>query len=621
MKKITFPIYKDSLFFVAIALMWLKTYVIYRFYFDLPIENWMQELILLINPISSALLFFGFSLFFSGKARARMIVLISFLSAFVIYANAVYYRFFNDFITIPVLFQTNNMGDLGNSIFELLHVWDWLFFADVIVLAILAKFRSKKPISSTKKEMIAVFAAAIAMFAVNIGLAETERPQLLTRTFDREILIKNIGMYNYHFYDLFMQSRSKAQKALADSSEIVDIENYVMANRKPVNDDFTGIAKGKNVFVISMESTQSFVINNTVNGEVITPFLNSLIKESYYFPNFYHQTGQGKTSDAEFLLDNSLYPLPSGAVFFTHSQNVYDAIPEIIGEHSYYSAVFHANNKSFWNRDVMYDTLGYDRFFDVNSFMVNDLNSIGWGLKDIPFFQQSIPYLEDLPKPFYAKFISLTNHFPFSLNEEDEYIPEWASDDGTLNRYFTTVRYQDEALKLFFERLKEEGLYENSIFILYGDHYGISENHNKAMGEYLGREITPFESAQLQRVPLIVHIPGQEGKIIDTVGGQIDLKPTILNLLGIDAKDDLHFGNDLFSEEREDFVVFRNGSFVTEDYVFTENICYDKATGLETEMENCEPYKNKAEQELAYSDRVIYGDLLRFYNRNDAVEE
>lgn len=579
----------------------------------------MQQFILLISPLSTVLLFLGFSLFFSQRLRNRMILLISFIGSFILYANVVYYRFFNDFITIPLLFQTSNMGDLGSSIFELINLTDVVFFIDVIILALLMKFLQVKPGHTTKKQMASIFAAALALFAINLGLAETERPQLLTRTFDREMLIKNIGVYNYHIYDIIMQSRAKAQRALADGSEIVDIENYVKANRAQPNEKMTGIAKGKNVFIISLESTQDFVINNTVDGEVITPFLNSLIKESYYFPNFYHQTGQGKTSDSEFLLENSLYPLPSGAVFFTHSQNAYHGTPNQLKESGYYSAVFHANNKSFWNRDVMYDSLGYDHFYDVDSFNVTEENSIGWGLKDDPFFEQSIKYLKHMPQPFYSKFITLTNHFPFTLEEEDQIIPPWTSNSGTLNRYFTTVRYTDEAVKNFFERLKEEGLYEDSIFILYGDHYGISENHNKAMSQYLGREITPFESAQLQKVPLIIHIPGQQGKVIETVGGQIDLKPTLFNLLGIDLKDDIYFGNDLFSKEHSNLAVLRDGSFITKDFVYTKDLCYEKATGLETDIEKCEPYKEKVDQELHYSDRIIYGDLLRFFDKNNGT--
>ncbi|PWA13327.1 hypothetical protein DCC39_00060 [Pueribacillus theae] len=609
-----------SMFFTATILLWIKTYFVIRFYFNIPLENKMQQFILVISPLSTVLLFLGFSLFFSQRLRNRMILLISFIGSFILYANIVYYRFFNDFITIPLLFQTSNMGDLGSSVFELMNFTDVVFFIDVIILAVLMKFLQVKPVHTTKKQIASIFAAALALFAINLGLAETERPQLLTRTFDREMLIKNIGVYNYHIYDIIMQSRAKAQRALADGSEIVDIENYVKANRAQPNEKMTGIAKRKNVFVISFESLQDFVINNTVDGEAITPFLNSLIKESYYFPNFYHQTGQGKTSDSEFLLENSLYPLPSGAVFFTHSQNAYHGTPNQLKESGYYSAVFHANNKSFWNRDVMYDSLGYDHFYDVDSYSVTEENSIGWGLKDGPFFEQSIEYLKHMPKPFYSKFITLTNHFPFTLEEEDQIIPPWTSSSGTLNRYFTTVRYTDEAVKNFFERLKEEGLYEDSIFILYGDHYGISENHNKAMSQYLGREITPFESAQLQKVPLIIHIPGQKGKVIETVGGQIDLKPTIFNLLGIDLKDDIYFGNDLFSKEHSNAAVFRDGSFITKDFVYTKDLCYEKATGMETDIEKCEPYKEKTEQELHYSDRIIYGDLLRFFDKNNGTD-
>ena len=113
----------------------------------------------------------------------------------------------------------------------------------------------------------------------------------------------------------------------------------------------------------------------------------------------------------------------------------------------------------------------------------------------------------------------------------------------------------DEALKLFFEDLKEKGLYDNSIIVMYGDHYGISENHNNAMSQYLEKEITPYESAKLQSVPLFVHIPNSGvGEEVTEAAGQIDFRPTILHLLGIDTSKDMQLGADLFSEEHEEFV-------------------------------------------------------------------
>jgi phosphoglycerol transferase MdoB-like AlkP superfamily enzyme len=378
------------------------------------------------------------------------------------------------------------------------------------------------------------------------------------------------------------------------------------------------------VILISLESLQSFLINEKLNGEEITPYLNDLIEESYYFENFYHQTGQGKTSDSEFIVDNSLYPLGRGAVYFTNSSNEYKATPEILKDYGYYSTIFHANNKSFWNRDIMYETLGYDRFFDVNSYDVTEENSIGWGLKDTDFFEQTVPLMDELPQPFYTRLITLTNHFPFELGEEDKLIDEFDSNSKTLNQYIPTVRYLDESIKHFFEKLKETDVYDNSIIVLYGDHYGISENHNAAMEKFLGKEITPFETIQLQRVPFIVHIPGVTDKNpqkFTKVAGQIDIKPTIMSLLGIDTSEQIQFGTDVFSDDKLSFTVLRDGSFITENNVYTRGVCYNKATGTETDQAVCDPFMEKAKQELSYSDEIIYGDLLRFYgNEEESVD-
>ncbi|MBE4907965.1 LTA synthase family protein [Bacillus luteolus] len=617
MRKFSFS--KIKFLALTTVLLWIKTYIVYKTSFDIKIESPMQEFILFINPLSFLLLVFGLAFFIKEKRRNAYILTVSIITSFILFANVVFYRFFNDFITIPVLFQTSNMGDLGSSFTELFKFTDLLLFVDVaVILAIVLLKPNFASIESfTKKERRTYFITVAAVFFFNLGLAEAERPQLLTRTFDREMLVKNIGTYNYHIYDIVLQSKSSAQRAMADSSSFIEIENYLKANQKKPNEELFGLAQGKNVIVISLESTQSFVINEKIDGQEITPFLNDFIKDSYYFDNFYHQTGQGKTSDSEFLLDNSLYPIGRGAVFFTHSGNEFTATPEIIKDYGYYSSVLHANDKSFWNRDIMYGALGYDRFFEINDYVVNEENSVGWGLKDLDFFEQSIAHLKSQPQPFYSKFITLTNHFPFELDPEDKMVNEFTSNSRTLNRYFPTVRYQDEAVKHFITRLKEEGLYDNSIIIMYGDHYGISENHNVAMEQFLGREVTPFESVQLQRVPFIIHIPGVTDKDPQTyskVSGQIDLKPTILHLLGIDTKEDVHFGSDVFSKQKLSFAVLRDGSFITENYVYTKNTCYDKSTGEPTKEAYCEPFMKKAKQELEYSDQIVYGDLLRFYN-------
>ncbi|PFG05717.1 LTA synthase family protein [Bacillus sp. es.034] len=615
---------KVPLIILAALFLWIKTYIVYKTSFDIKIENALQELILFINPLSFLLFIFGVGLLLKkDKSRTRYIITASFVLSFILYGNVVFYRFFDDFLTLPVLFQTSNFSDLGSSASAIMSWKDLFYFTDVIALILIIKL---KPTwfslqNYSKANRRAYFLVATALVFFNLGLAESERPQLLTRTFDREMLVKNIGTYNYHVYDLFLQSKSSAQRALADGSELADIDNYVRAGYSEPDKEMFGVAKDKNLIIVSLESLQNFVINSEVNGQEITPFLNDFIGESYYFDQFYHQTQQGKTSDSEFIMDNSLYPLNRGAVFFTHSGNEFDSMTEKLGENGYYTSAMHANNKSFWNRDIMYDSLGYDRYYSLPDYDVTEDNSVNWGMKDIPFFEQSVEHMKQMPQPFSTKMITLTNHYPFTLDEEDKLIDPYSSHDGTVNRYFQTVRYMDEAVKNFIADLKESGLYDNSVIVMYGDHYGISENHNKAMSQYLGKDITPFVSTQLQQVPLIIHVPGEEGKTISKVSGQIDLKPTIMHLLGIETKKDIQFGSDLFSDDHEDLAILRDGRFITKDYVYAGEKCWNKETEEKTDMKFCEPFKERVNNELGYSDKIIYGDLLRFYGETEYRDE
>lgn len=606
------------LFIIAAILIGLKTYIVYRFYFNLSIETLFQELILVINAFAISLFIFSFAVWMNPKKQVKFIKYTSIILSAILYVNLVYYRNFTDFMTLPTIFQYKNIGDLGSSILSLIHLTDIFLLLDVVLVFIIAKKQYFITIEFSKIFKKRILAVALSFLALNLTLAEIERPMLFKRGFDREYLVKNVGVFTFHVYDAYLTATTQSKRLFADGSMMTEIEEYVDENirENASGYDLKGIAEGKNIVYISFESLQNFVINEKINGEEITPFLNKLIKESYYFDNFYHQTNLGKTSDHEFLLDNSLYPLPNSAVFYTHAQNEYNALPEIIKrEKNYNSYVFHANNATFWNRNQMYASLGYEHFFDKEYYEVNKSNEIGWGLNDKEFFKQSIELMKDLDQPFYAKFITLTNHFPFDLPEEEANIDKFNSNSVTLNQYFQTVRYADEAIEQFFEDMKRTGMYEDTIFIIMGDHYGISSYHNGALEQFLGKEITPYEDVKLQRVPLIIHIPGNEhNATISTLGGQIDYKPTVLNMLGIENKNDIIFGEDLFSKNRKDFIAFRDGRVVGEDYIYAAGICYDADTGEKVEGDYCEPMIEQSEQELNYSDEIIYGDLFRFYD-------
>src|SRR5690625_7051362 len=121
---------------------------------------------------------------------------------------------------------------------------------------------------------------------------------------------------------------------------------------------------------------------------------------------------------------------------------------------------------------------------------MSDEQVIGYGLKDKPFFEESMPLLESLDEPFYAHMMTLTHHHPYLIDPEDATIDPAETGDGSVDRYFQTARYLDESLEQFFDDLKESGLYDDSVIMLYGDHYGISTIHNRYMSEIMDEEIT-----------------------------------------------------------------------------------------------------------------------------------
>lgn len=618
---------KLPLFLVAGLLFGTKTYIVYRFFFHIELDNVMQELILFVNPFVTSIIFFGLSVWFHSPKKQRAFIRYSALAGtIIIYFNLLFYRSFTDFLTIPQITQMSNMADLGSSIVSLVKVYDIILLLDFILIWVL----SKKADTSmdrhyTRKNKVFALVMSLMLLSGNLLLAEMERPQLLTRAFDREYLVKNIGIFYYHIYDVALQSKMRTEKVIADDHDLQNIKQYINDEiRSQKQSELFGEAKGKNIIFISAESVQSFVIDESLHGEEITPFLNTLTrdKDTFYFDHFYHQTAQGKTSDSEFITENSLYPLASGAVYFTHAQNTYHAMPEMLKEKDYQSVVLHANADTFWNRNQMYESLKIDHFYDKESYDVMGENEIGWGLKDKEYFRQSIPILQQVDQPFYAKMITITNHFPFELEEEDRTLEPDDSNSNTLNHYFPTVRYTDEAIEQFFGQLKASGLYDNSIIVIMGDHDGISANHNKAMAQFLNQdEITAYDYLQLQRVPFFIHIPGYgKGEIKSEIAGQIDIKPTLLHLLGSDTSHDIYFGNDLFHDDRKGFIAQRNGNFISEDYILAGETCYDRESGEELAHENettkevtpCTDIKEKVEKELIYSDKLIYGDLFRF---------
>lgn len=612
----------------------------YTLDFHLSLENALQHFILIINPIATTLLLLSVGLYVRRKKPAYItMMVIYFIMTALLFSNAVYYREFTDFITINTMLGAGKVASgLGESAIKLFRPYDILYWLDFILLVFaLATKRIKMDETPVRARMAFAFSTlAVMIFSGNLFLAESDRPELLTRTFSRDYLVKYLGINAFTAYDGVQTYKTTQVRAQASATDMDEVAEYVKGHYAKPNDQYFGLAKGRNVIYIHLESTQQFLIDYKLKDEnggehEVMPFINSLYhsNSTFSFSNFFHQVKAGKTSDSETLFENSLFGLNQGALFTQlGGKNTFEAAPNILKQtQGYTSAVFHGNSGTFWNRNETYKHLGYDYFFDASYYNVTEDNSFQYGLNDKPFFQQSVKYLEHLQQPFYTKFIAVSNHYPYSqLSGDETGFPLAQTKDETINSYFSTANYMDTAVHEFFDYLKQSGLYDNSIIILYGDHYGISNARNKELAQLLGKDRetwSNFDNAQVQRVPYMIHIPGMnKGKIIDTYGGQVDALPTLLHLLGVDTQNYIQLGQDLFSPDHKQLVAFRDGDFVTPNYTYYGGVLYDNKTGEEiTEpseelKKQIDADKEAVSDQLATSDKINNGDLLRFYTKS-----
>lgn len=622
---------KLGFFTVVVVFFWIKTYLTYITKFNLGVVGPMQKFLLLINPLPTAILLIGVGLFFKGRKSYWIMVIVDFLLSLWLFSNILYYREFSDFLSTSIIKTSGSTSDnLGKSIAGITKGTDFLVFLDVVIIVLLIAFKVFKiDVRRLKlKVSLLIEGLAVVLIGTNLTMAQKDRSGLLTRTFDNNYIVKYLGLNAFAVYDGVKTAQSNAIMAKANHSDLKTVQSYIKKNYIAPNPEYYGVAKNKNVLVIHLESFQQFLIDYKWDGKEVTPNLNKLYhaNDTISFDNFFNQVGQGKTSDAEMMLENSIFGLQSGSAMSSYgTSNTFESAPAILDQKGgYTSAVMHGGAGSFWNRDNAYKSFGYDYFMPLSYYQNKKGYYSGYGIKDKLFFEQSIKYMEHLPQPFYLKMITVTNHYPYDLDKKNQSIDKTDTGDKTVDGYVQTAHYLDQAIGELMSYLKKSGLEKNTLIMLYGDHYGISGNHHKASAQLLDKDsFNNFDNLQFQRVPLMFHMPGLKGGINHTYGGEIDVRPTLFNLLGINDQNMIQFGHSLLAKNAPQIVAQRNGDFITPKYSKVEGSYYYTKSGKRITHPDKKvkaqlaSISNTVTTELSLSDRVITGNLLRFYKPDD----
>lgn len=566
--------------------------------------------------------------------------------------NSSYYNYFSSYTSISQLVTTKYLGEVKDSLITVVKLRDFIYLVlPTILIAYILK--TKYRFSNTKnfKNFLKVNNLTVictVLFALNLKPVDYSR---LVKQWNRIYLVEKFGLYVYHVNDVFQSVEPKLIAIFGYDKAKRNFNDYY-AKRTDVQsytNEYTNIFKGKNVISIHGESIQKFVINLKINGKEVTPNLNRLVKEGMYFSNYYSQVSVGTSSDSEFTINTSLMPAKVGVAFVSYFDREYVTIPKLFKSLGYYNMSFHANKGDFWNRNSMYKSLGYDKFYDQKAFNIDE--TIGLGLSDKSFFRQLTPILKkenDNHQNFYATLIMLTNHTPFpdisSYSKNPLDLKMYVTENGetkaypylegtVLGRYLQSVHYADEALGELMEHLETNGLLENTVLMFYGDHdarlssseykrfYNYDYKNDKTLDEtdpnY--KKYGYYEHELNRSVPFFFWSKNDNQKInktITNVMGAYDILPTLGNMFGFYNKYAL--GSDIFNTNNDNTVIFPNGNYVTNKIYYNSQAdeAYDieKKEVIQKELEPRE-YINKrtkeTEEKLNISNDILVYNLLK----------
>lgn len=607
--------YGETLYWVSFIIIMLIKCVYFQFTTHINSEPYFSvtNLKMFISTFAIILMISALIALIFNKKRIQALFVVDILLTTLLVADTNFFRYYYDVITIPVFNNLDSriMNTVNQGIPSLINAKDIIFIIDLPImiagLIILNKRVEKIQFYKRSVRTIALLLVGVLTFSTVY-----EKAEITAFAYSNNYSAQNLGVFYSHFHStkLFIKEMLSKDGRITDEKKSMIENMFISKNGEKATNKYSGIAEGKNLIMVQMESIQSFVIDRTINGKEITPNLNRLIGECLYFDNIYYQTAGGNTSDAEFLCNTSLYPMAEGAVYYRFCENTYHSMPKTLKDKGYDTYSFHGFDKVFWNRDEMYKSIGFDNFISVEDYQMNDF--AGWqgeALSDLSFFEQSLDKI-DTSKPFYSFLITLSCHHPFDYFEDFEF--DVGKLQGTyLGNYIKGANYADKCIGYFIDELKKRDLYDDTLLVLYGDHKAIPIVNADELYEFLELEEREDTWTKLQKVPLMIKYPDQKrAEVLNNVGGQIDILPTISNMMGFEFPYAL--GKDLLNTDKQ-YAIFRNGTIVTDDYVYincSRNI-YDHKTGEILDLELFEEEIYSYLKELQVSDIIITKDVFR----------
>lgn len=502
------------------------------------------------------------SLLFNEKGRNKYLLTTDLIFTAFIIMNLWIYRASGYFFEIKSLIYKDLFNQFERSLFNP-NIIDLVFFIDIVVLTIYYN-KNKASMVELRKVANAIIGFMLCLALVigwhyffdikriadgNVRFIQDDWEAAwnpATKIANRSLL----GDFVYQGLEV-IKSDNKINEA-----EMEQVDKWLMWNNEKLPDNqYKGLFSGKNVVFLQIESLENFVINQEVYGQEITPVMNKLTKEGLYFNNIYEQNNAGNSIDCDLMANTGVLPLGDSITFLTHPQVKYNSLARRLEQKGYTTVSTHAERAGDWNFAKAHKAaLGFQNIWDINQYNVDEV--VGFGLSDRSFYTQYAQKLSTLKQPFFSMLPTLSSHGPFDIKGQyrELKLPE-ELDKNKLGGYFQSIHYADEQIGLFLNLLEEKGLMKNTVVVIYGDHGGIHKYYQEDIdnatmsGEW-------WKDYQKQ-IPFIIYSKDMPNKKIETIGGHIDIMPTVAYLLGAETGDTV-MGRNLLNTNRNSTVIKGN---------------------------------------------------------------
>lgn len=572
-------------------------------------RTFLSELVSTIGNFAALSVLIALLFMAVKKTKARMIALIALTAGlnFAIYSLGIFTRYYQSMFSIRTLSLFKNPAQsLGISILlealkEIILYYRFVVFLPTVILLVvffIIKYQHKKanidienlPLYPTFKYALGVtltLGTTLMAFTISLFQISLHRNWQL----NTEISLfgsQRAGLYNYYLVEILGFNFAYDDRVISRYS---DKELYAFFNQynknkpsyiNPIDgftyaftDEYTGLFEDKNLIYVQMESLNTFVIDLEVNGIEVAPYLNQLVRESYYFSNFYATVGQGNSADAEISTLTGLYPNGNSSLHWDYESIDYDlsTLAKHFNTQGYATASLHGDTGRFYNRENVHPGLfGFQAHYALEQYpktpQTHPEAFIGSWLRDEYLFDWTIELAKEYQEDnlnFFLQPIMLIVHTPYLGNPMEE--KDWGNEiNGTqLARYLDFMAYQDMVLAHFIEEINT---LDDTLVIFYSDHG--SAINDGTLDLILGELDDMQLRRELMRVPAFIYdtsntLPEMENTLVRS---HIDLYRTVLNLFNLTPdNNELIFGVNALSQEPTFALDPKNLDFITDYYM------------------------------------------------------